>query len=80
MLENPKRKPGRPPDSAPAIPQVDHVPTICPACGSKRRESYYGTTTLDYAGERQGVPYLRIVIRRTSCSDCGQHRVDRCYE
>jgi hypothetical protein len=71
---------GRPKGSANRdVDQVDAPATACPKCGSTRREAYFNRRDLAV----QGVcfltqkPYTSIIIRRTSCSDCGQHRDDR---
>jgi hypothetical protein len=53
--------------------------TSCPKCGSTKRTPYFNRRDLPIAGLHlvTGKPYTSIVIRRTSCGDCGQHRDDR---
>lgn len=53
--------------------------TRCPKCGSTNREPYFSRVVTDHAGldPATGLPYTAVVHRRTACSDCGQHRVDR---
>lgn len=53
--------------------------TTCFACGSTRREAYFNRRDLAVSGLhfQTGQPYTSIVIRRTKCKDCGQHRDDR---
>lgn len=75
------KKAGRPTGSKTQdIPRVEVAPSRCPNCGSAEREDYSGTQTLDYSGERDGVPFTRVVSRRTKCLSCGQARFDKSYE
>lgn len=53
----------------------------CRQCGSTDREPYYRTHSTPAAGlDPAGRPYDRLVRRWTSCSACGQHRIERTYE
>jgi len=62
-------------------PQVEAGVTRCPACGSSSRTAYFAVTAQEHGGiSPDGKPYTHIVRRRTVCRNCGQHRVDRCYE
>ncbi len=45
-------------------------PSLCPKCGSARREKYNDRTERVIDGER-------IFWRRTRCLDCGQARIDK---
>lgn len=82
-----KRKPtavpaakGRPKGSATQRPpQTDAPASRCIKCQSTRRAEYFNRRVLQIAGlhPQTGEPYTSIVIRRTSCRDCGQHRDDR---
>lgn len=80
MIENGKVARGRPKGSTGGTPQVETEATRCPKCGSTKRTGYFGTVVNEYQGEFNGRPFDRIVKRRTSCVDCGQHRVDWTYE
>lgn len=53
--------------------------SACPKCKSTERTKYHNSTSVDCAGVRNGAPYTSIEYKRTSCVDCGQHRVDRFY-
>lgn len=57
---------------------VDAEVTRC-ACGSTNRAQYFNRRELDVEGVHilTRKPYTKIVIRRTRCLDCGQHRDDR---
>ena len=61
------------------VDTVDAPPTACKKCGSTRRTPYTNKRELPIRGvcivTRQ--PYTSIVLRRTSCVDCGQYRDDR---
>lgn len=54
-------------------------PTACIRCGSTNRAPYFNRRDLPIAGRHPVTCqlYQRIVIRRTRCLDCGQHRDDR---
>ncbi len=72
-------KKGRPPGAKnKQVPQSDGRLTRC-RCGSTRRTEYFNRRALDIAGinPETGEEYTQIVIRRTSCRDCGQLRDDR---
>lgn len=63
--------------------EVDVIGSRCKRCGSSNRTPYQSDpTTLDYCGTDPitGRPYNQIIWRRTACGDCGQARVDKCYE
>jgi hypothetical protein len=65
----------------PAPEQSVSQPSRCKKCGSTRREPYHGRKELEFSGQdKEGKPFTHVVWRRTSCSDCGQARVDRHYE
>ena len=55
-------------------------PSRCERCGSTDREKYHGTRTLKHVGEHDGKPYNVIRWKRTRCTACGQHRVDKFHE
>jgi len=79
MAEQKQR--GRPKGKAPQAPMVSAVATRCPVCGSTERQDYTNTMMQQYRGiAPDGVPYSRIVRRRTRCVHCGQVRIDRTYE
>lgn len=74
-----KTKPGRPAGAKnKQVPQSDGQLTRC-RCGSTRRTEYFNRRVLAIAGinPATGEEYTQIVIRRTSCADCGQLRDDR---
>lgn len=76
-----ENKKGRPAGAANRqVKQIDGELTRC-TCGSTRRAPYFNRRDLPIAGVNlvTGKPYTSIVIRRTSCLDCGQHRDDRHY-
>ena len=63
--------------------EVDVIGSRCKRCGSSERAPY----TSDPVRQRfSGIdpvtkrPYTQIVWRRTKCLNCGQHRIDKCYE
>jgi Zn finger protein HypA/HybF involved in hydrogenase expression len=57
---------------------VDFAPTVC-KCGSTNRGPYFNKRELHVAGicQATGQAYTSIVLRRTQCTDCEQHRDDR---
>jgi len=59
--------------------QVDAEASACRQCGSTRRTPYFNKRELPIRGIHLVTrkPYTKIVIRRTKCQDCGQHRDDR---
>ena len=61
------------------VDEVESPATACVKCGSTRRGTYFNRRTLDVAGVcfLTKKPYTSIIIRRTKCLDCGQHRDDR---
>lgn len=63
---------------------LDHAQgelTRCQRCQSTNRNPYTSRVEQAYAGTTLGgQPYTHIVRRRTSCADCGQHRIDKHYE
>lgn len=59
---------------------VDVLPAACFRCGSTKRTPYTSTETIDTHGERNGQHYNLVTLRRTSCQDCGQHRIERSFE
>lgn len=62
------------------VDQTDPLPaTRCLKCGSTNRAPYFNRRDLSVAGVclTTGKPYTSIIIRRTRCEDCGQHRDDR---
>lgn len=62
--------------------EVDVVVSTCKQCHSTRRTAYGKPQVLDHSGVNPitGRPFNRVVWRRTQCLDCGQHRIDKCYE
>ena len=60
---------------------VDVRVSQCPKCHSTERTPYPDTPTrLDGEGTTpEGRPYTAVILRRTTCTNCGQHRVDRSY-
>ena len=76
------KKVGRPVGSKTSDPDlVDTVATRCKVCGCTDRAPYYETTRIDGEGlAPDGRPYTRVVLRKTKCEGCQQHRIDRWYE
>lgn len=74
-----KRKAGRPRGSKnEKVAVVDTEATSCPTCGSTNRKPYWGRNRRQLSGrDATGRIFDAITYRRTSCLDCGQHRVDR---
>lgn len=53
----------------------------CPRCDSTERSEYHGTTERQISGtDSTGKPYTHVIWRRTTCTACGQQRVDRSYQ
>lgn len=50
--------------------------TRCLGCGSAARTKYHDTRRVPVS--REG--FTHLVIRRTTCSNCGRHRIERTYE
>jgi len=77
-----KRKPGRPKGAR--TKQRDVVVatlTRCRSCGSTDREPYTGVRDMHVGGiDPEGTPYNFVSWKRTSCTVCGQHRVDQFFE
>ena len=61
------------------VDQVDAPATACTKCGSTRRGPYFNRRVIEAVGVcfLTRKPYTSIIIRRTKCEDCGQHRDDR---
>ncbi|QDV26928.1 hypothetical protein [Aureliella helgolandensis] len=80
----PRRRNGRPKGSKDIQrDEVDVIGSRCKKCGSSLRTPYANDPTrMAYPGVDPitGKPYTQIVWRRTQCRDCGQHRIDKCYE
>lgn len=57
-------------------------PSRCPKCGSTNRGPYTQKQVQEWGGVHPitGQPVTHIIRRWTSCTDCGQHRIDRSYE
>lgn len=53
--------------------------TRCPKCDSTEREPYSGVITKELPGidPQTGEAHTHVIWRRTTCRDCGQHRIDR---
>lgn len=51
-------------------------------CQSTNRTPYTKRRELEYAGidQQTGQPFTHVVWRHTTCSDCGQARIDRHVE
>lgn len=63
--------------------ECDVIGSRCKRCGSSRRRPYQSDPTTLRAGGTDpitGQPYTHVIWRRTSCLDCGQARIDKCYE
>lgn len=63
--------------------ECDVVTSRCKKCGSSSRTPYQSDpTTLAAAGTDPitGAPYTHVIWRRTACRQCGQARIDKCYE
>lgn len=63
--------------------ECDVIASRCKRCGSSRRKPYQSDpTTLAAAGTDPitGASYTHVIWRRTACKDCGQARIDKCYE
>ena len=60
---------------------VDVRISHCPVCHSTERTQYLEKPTrVDGDGMTpDGRPYTAVLLRRTTCTNCGQHRVDRSY-
>lgn len=60
-------------------PQSEAPASRCIKCHSTERSAYFNHREVKVAGlnAQTGEPYTSIVIRRTKCLCCGQHRDDR---
>lgn len=75
-------KPGRPKGSKTRDRVVVDVRVShCPTCQSTERAEYSDAPQrIDGDGiSPEGRPYTAVLLRRTSCLNCGQYRVDRSY-
>lgn len=64
-----------------SYPEALVEPSRCPKCGSTNRSAYLSKHEQTFAGlDASGQPYTHIIRQRTSCDDCGQHRIDRTLE
>ena len=63
----------------PTCPTVEHNGTKCVRCGSTKRTPYVGSYEKELSGTFNGQVFNLIHYRRTSCSDCGQQRIDKEY-
>lgn len=62
-------------------PVADVELSRCPKCGSTNRAAYTSKNVQAFASlDSHGQPYTHIIRQRTSCTDCGQHRIDRTLE
>lgn len=59
---------------------AEGVVTSCPSCGSTERAGYFAKQEQEVSGVRDGKPYTHVVWRRTSCTACGQFRIDKTFE
>ncbi|MBX3440366.1 MAG: hypothetical protein KF861_22945 [Planctomycetaceae bacterium] len=78
----PAKRPGRPKGAATqTLPTADVQLSRCRKCDSTARTKYLRTTETAHTGQLpNGQPYTHIVRRWTTCSDCGQARVDLTHE
>lgn len=58
--------------------QVDVSLPECPKCGSTERTPYHNYSNIEGVTIR-GVYYAKMQLRRTSCTACGQSRVERVF-
>lgn len=59
---------------------VQQEASRCPTCHSTRRRPYDSRHVQEFDGiDTEGRPFTAIIRRRTTCLDCGQHRIDREY-
>ena len=59
---------------------VDVRVSQCPMCDSTERKHYRDPRRVDGDGiTPDGRPYTAVILRPTTCANCGQHRVDRSY-
>lgn len=56
--------------------QVDVVVPQCPKCQSENRTPYHNVREMIDVMIR-GQHYSKMQLRRTTCTDCGQNRVER---
>ena len=56
--------------------QVDVVVPQCPKCQSENRTAYHNVREMHNVVIR-GEHYAKMQLRRTTCTDCGQNRVER---
>ena len=79
---NQQKKSGRPIGAKTIeLDMVDAVATRCKVCASTARTKYEKPQVIDGDGiAPDGQPYTRVILRRTRCENCGQHRIDRWYE
>jgi hypothetical protein len=62
-------------------PAVFVVPGLCPTCGSTDRTPYRGCNVQEFGGTTpDGQPFTHIVRKYTTCTACGQVRVDMIHE
>lgn len=80
----PARRPGRPAGATSrTYDSATVVPSRCQRCSSTARTPYTKRHILSCGGQRSpttGLVFNLVVLRWTSCGDCGQHRVDRSEE
>lgn len=75
------RRPGRPKGATTqTLPTAEAQLTRCRKCGSTDRTPYRRTTETAHCGQKHGEPYTHIIRRWTSCTHCGQARVDLTHE
>lgn len=63
--------------------ECDVVASRCKRCGSSLRKPYQSDPTTLAAGGVDpitGANYTHVIWRRTACKQCGQARIDKCYE
>ena len=81
MKRRTQKQLGRPKGAASIRDRGKVVLSRCPRCGSTRRTGYAGTVVQLVAGVMgNGIPFNRIVLRRTTCVDCGLPRRDEGME
>lgn len=76
MQTKPKEstKRGRPAGAKNVTETAEVTPSRCPKCGSSRRGPYRKTVEKRFTA---GTTPAGLILRRTHCLDCGQHRIDR---
>lgn len=72
-----KPEPESQPERDTYVMASDRPAFVCPFCQSANRTEYQKVRTIQGPVAVSGIVCDQVILRRTSCSDCGRKRIDR---